>query len=156
LRVTPYESEFIEKLEKGAKLGPKQFIGDEELKEKFEEWCQPLVWLLLNKYYPIFKNGVDGKRYKIKEPELVIKYTNAYKKDSDFYMEFFDENFNFTNKDEDVESIQFVYDTFSAWYQSSYGSKSPPKKNLVEYLTKNKINHDKRNIKGIAFALGLN
>lgn len=152
LRVTPYESEFVE----SNPVGPKQFVGDEELKEKFEDWIQPLVWLLLNKYYPIFKEGLNGKRYKIKEPKLVTQYTNAYKKDSDYYMEFLDENFDFTGNDEDVESIQFVHDTFVAWYCSSYGDKAPPKKKFIDYLAKNKIKHDKRDIKGIAFALGLN
>jgi Megaviricetes DNA primase len=151
LRVTPYESEFVEK----NPVGPKQFLGDEELKEKFDDWVQPLVWLCLNKYYPIFKEGVGGKRYKIKEPELVTKYTNEYKKDSDFYIEFLDETFNFTDDEENTETIQFVYDTFSTWYLSSYGAKAPPKKKFIEYLNKNKIKHDKREIKGISFALGL-
>jgi Megaviricetes DNA primase len=151
LRVTPYESEFVE----SNPVGPKQFVGDEELKERFDDWVQPLVWLLLTKYYPIYKAGVNGKRYKIKEPKLVTKYTNEYKKDSDYYIEFLDENFNFTEDPEDTETIQFVYETFSNWYSSSYGDKAPPKKKFVEYLKKNKIQHDKREIKGIAFALGL-
>lgn len=152
LRVTPYESEFVE----ANPVGPKQFVGDEELKEKFDDWIQPLVWLLLTKYYTIYRDGVDGKRYKIKEPKLVTKYTNEYKKDSDYYIEFLAEQFNFTDNDEDTETIQFVYDTFSAWYTSSYGDKAPPKKKFQEYLKKNKIKHDKREIKGIVFALGLN
>lgn len=151
LRVTPFESEFVE----ANPVGPKQFLGDEELKEKFDSWIKPLVWLLLNKYYAIYKDGVNGKRYKIKEPELVKKYTNAYKKDSDFYVEFLDDNFNFTDNEEETETIQFVYDTFVAWYSSAYGSKPPPMKKFKEYLKKNKIKHDKREIKGIQYALSL-
>ena len=149
LRVTPYESEFVE----SKPVGPKQFLGDEELKEKFVLWTQPLIWLLLNKYYPIFKNGVNGKRYTIYEPSLVTQYTNAYKKDSDFYVEFLEENFEITGNDEDQETIQFVYDTFTNWYSSSYGDKAPPKKKFIDYLTKNKYKNDKRNIHGISFII---
>lgn len=151
LRVTPYDSEFVS----SNPVGPKQFIGDETLKEKFDDWVQPLIWLLLNKYYPIFKEGVDGKQYTIKTPEIVTLKTNDYKKDSDYYIEFLEESFKFTKDETDTESISFVYDAFVAWYKSSYGGQEPPRKRFVEYLEKNKIKHDKQNILGIKYALSL-
>jgi P4 family phage/plasmid primase-like protien len=61
LRVVPFESEFVDE----NPTGERQFAKDEELAEEFPEWRQPLMWLIITKYYPIYFNGVNGKKYKI-------------------------------------------------------------------------------------------
>lgn len=145
LRVTPYESEFIN----GIPKGPKQFVKDVELGEKIRDWTQPLCWLLLTKYYPIFMKGVRGKPYRIKEPALVTKYTNNYRADSDRYLEFIENNFIITNDEEDCETIKGMYELFKEWYTSSRGEKAPPRKDMVTYLKKNKYKMDKVNVYGV-------
>jgi len=151
LRVTPYETEFVEKNPQG----PKQFLIDEELGEEFPTWAQPFMWLILNKYYPIYKKGCDKKPYQISEPPKVTQYTNEYKKGSDIYMEFLDENVEMTGNKEDYEHMTVIFDSFKNWYTTSYSEKAPPKKEFIDYLKKNKYIIDKQKIYGIKYDVGL-
>lgn len=152
LRVTPYESQFVEQ----NPVGPKQFLIDEELQEEFPSWAQPLMWLIVNKYYPIYEKGLKGRKYKITEPDKVKLYTKNYKMDSDVYMEFLEENLITTNNDGDTENIAFLFETFRDWYSASYTEKPPPKKSFMSYLKKKKYKMDKQKIFGVKYALGLN
>lgn len=147
LRVTPFESEFVDENPKG----PKQFLKDEQLLEEFPQWAQPMMWLVLTKYYPIYQKGAYGKPYKILEPAKVIEHTKNYKKDTDVYTEFLEENVQPTNNDNDTESIALIYDSFRSWYSGSFREKAPSKKNFVSYLTKNNYKMDKQNIYGVNF-----
>ena len=125
LRVTPWETEFVDKPKESH-----QFKKDPKLQEKMEKWNQPFVWLLLNKYYPDYiKNGLI-------EPAKVTKYTNAYKKDSDVYLEFFTEYIKETNNVNDVEKIEYMFSLFKSWYKEAYSEKHPPKKEFSSYLEK--------------------
>jgi len=151
LRVTPYESEFVESNPQGLK----QFLIDEELSEEFEHWAQPLMWLVLNRYYPIYEKGVDGKKFRIAEPAKVKQFTNAYKMDSDIYMEFLEDGLIITKDEKDSENIGMVFDAFKSWYSTSYSEKAPPKKEFMNYLKKNKYTVDKQNIYGVKYAFNM-
>ena len=152
LRVTPYESEFVDHQPKGER----QFLKDEDLQEGFTKWAQPLIWLIINKYYPIYEAGIDGKKYKIKEPAKVTEYTNNYKIESDAYAEFLDEIIEKTDNDNDCEMISFLYDLYKKWYQLSYTDKPEPKKNFIGYLKKNNYKMDKQNVYRIKYVMGIN
>jgi P4 family phage/plasmid primase-like protien len=186
LRVTPFESSFVDKKPKG----PKQFRKDEELQEEFPQWAQPMIWLVITKYYPIFAAGIkqhdideddaaDNKRdqeedlqdneteeereknknkmcrFKIHEPDKIKQFTKNYKMDSDFYMEFIEENLIKTNNNNDSETIPFLFDTFRSWYTASYTEKPPAKKTFVAYFKKEHYKVDKQKIYGVKFALGM-
>lgn len=151
LRVTPFESRFVDE----NPVGDRQFLKDEELEEDFPKWTQAFMWLILTKYYPIYDAGIDGKKYKIKEPEKVKQFTKNYKMDSDVYMEFLDENIAKSENKKDTVSISFLYDTFRQWYKGSYTEAAPPKKNFVAYLTKCEYTIDKQQIYNVKYALGL-
>ena len=151
LRVTPFESEFVDELP----TKPNQFLKDEDLQEDFPNWAQPLMWLIVTKYYPIYAAGIDGKKFKINEPIKVTQYTKNYKLDSDMYAEFLDESLIKTKDDTRCEFIAFLFENFRQWYQLSYTEKPPAKKTFVAYLTKNNYKMDKQKIYGVEYILGL-
>ena len=146
LRVTPFESEFVDNNPDETK---RRFLKDEELQEEFIDWSRALMWLVVNKYYPTYKTGINGKRYKILEPTKVTQFTNNYKKESDLYMEFMIDNFTITDDKKDKEPISLTFEMFREWYSTSYSNKPPPRKEFVSYLKKNKYRIDRQFIYGI-------
>lgn len=149
LRVTPFESEFVEPDDAKNGLTENQFLKDDDLKEALPQWGPYLMWLIITKYYPIYEKGYGGKSFKIREPEIVKQHTNDYKTNSDIYAEFINSNINVTKDSNDTEKIDSLYDTFKSWYIGSYSDKAPDKKTFVNYFTKNKFKVDKRTIYGI-------
>jgi P4 family phage/plasmid primase-like protien len=151
IRVTPFESEFVD----GKPKGPNQFVKDEDLQEDFPTWAQPMIWMILTKYYPIYAAGIDGKSYKIREPDKVTQFTNSYKLDSDIYGEFLEESLVKTDDETKSECISFLFENFRQWYQASYTDKPPAKKTFTAYLKKNNYKMDKQKLYGVEYALGL-
>ena len=142
LRVTPFETEFVD----SDPEGNKQFLKDKQLYKKLEKWKESFMWLLLKKYYPLYKkNG-------LKEPSKVTQFTDKYKMDSDIYLEFIHENLVITNKKKDYESIAMVYTTFKSWYRESYATNScPSKKELKEYFATRDYKVKENRIFGVKF-----
>lgn len=137
LRVTPWESEFVDK-----PVEKHQFKKDTNLQEKMEKWGQPFAWLLLTKYYPKYKT------HGLEEPPKVTKYTNEYKKNSDIYCEFLTE-FVTDTPGSDGEKIDYLFELFKKWHKEAYQSKVPPKKEFVGYLTKKKYVIENKIVKNI-------
>lgn len=125
LRVTPWESEFVD----GKPAHPKQFKKDKELSGKFEQWKGALMWYLLTYYYPIYKKG------NMIEPEKVTQFTNKYQRQNDIIFEFMDA---YMEKTDDVNNTILVLDFYSRlkdWYNQSYANKcAKTKKDIVAYL----------------------
>ena len=44
------------------------------LHEEILDWVQPMMWLILNKYYPIYEKGIGGKKYTIVPPLRVTEF----------------------------------------------------------------------------------
>jgi P4 family phage/plasmid primase-like protien len=130
LRVTPWESEFID----GEPKNDHQFKKDYDLNEKLESWKQAFMWILVNKYYPDYiKNGIS-------EPKKVTMFTDKYKRDSDVYHEFLSQHV-VPGVITDSISIIALYETFKTWYKESYNKGSAPaKKEFIEYLTNKDYN----------------
>ena len=145
LRVAPFESEFVDE----NPTEPNQFLKDEDLQEDFPNWAQPLMWLVITKYYPIYEEGIAGKKFKIYEPQKVKDNTNDYKIGSDVYAEFLDENIEKTDDKKNVESMDSIAKLFKEWYTGSYSEKPPPKKNFIAYLKKNKYVIANQNVYGV-------
>ena len=141
LRVTPFESEFTDHPTK-----PHQFHKDDELMEKFELWKSAFIWLLINKWYPIYKKSG------LSEPDKVKQHTNNYKKQSDVFLEFIEENLEITKSTKDFESLDILYSTFKIWFNESNPVKcNISKKELQEYFKNNGYNTDKNHLYGAKF-----
>lgn len=150
LRVAPWESEFVDVdtngLLNGKELKENQFPKDYELTEKMNMWKRAFLWLLINKYYKIYKS--EG----LHEPEKVLEFTKKYKKSSDIFLEFLEENFVFTKDKKDFESLDIVYSTFKNWYKESFPTNQcPSKKELKEYLINHDYDTDVRYLYGVKF-----
>ena len=141
LRVTPFESEFTDN-----PTLAHQFAKDEDLPEKMELWKGAFIWYLINKYYKIYqKQG-------LKEPEKVLAHTKKYKKASDVYLEFIDENLEVTKSNKDFESVDILYSTFKNWFSESYSTKcNISKKEFIDYFLNNKYNIAKGYLYGAKF-----
>lgn len=107
---------------------PNERKGDKSLKGRIKKWNKAFMWLLLNKYYPLYKD--QG----ITEPRSVIEHTDKYKKDVDIYYEFMSENLVQTGNQKDSESFAAIFSTFKSWYKEYYDHHNPPKKNLTGYF----------------------
>ena len=112
---------------------PNQQKKDPELREKLKTWNVGLIWLLINKYYPIYKE----KKLDTIEPLRVKLSTDKYKKDSNIYIEFFNDHLE---NDKSKESLpkDLVWGLFKEWHSNAYnGSKAPPQKKLIEFFESN-------------------
>ena len=89
------------------------------------------MWLLLNKYYQSYKK--DGLE-KI-TPCKVKLSTDKYKQDSNFFLEFLNDQLERSEKERLPFSV--VYDLFKEWYAQNYNKKIPPQKKLREFLSIN-------------------
>ncbi len=152
LRVAPWESEFVDIDDNGMcggePLKENQFPKDYGLTEKLEEWKCAFLWYLINKYYKQYQKA----DLKIREPEKVLLFTKKYKKASDIYLEFLEDNMTFTEKKKDYETIEVVYAAFKYWHKESYSHNvCPSKKELVEYLTSHEYDIDARYLYGAKF-----
>jgi P4 family phage/plasmid primase-like protien len=92
LRVSPFNSHFV-KVDnpnakdnkftyKGKPLGKGQFPRDYQLSENMDIYKKAFSWLIINIYYPLYKQ--KG----LVEPPLVMEYTNKYQKDNDIMLDF--------------------------------------------------------------------
>jgi len=146
IRETPFESEFIEGTPDPKK--PRQFKMNKLLNERFDKWVQALMWMLIKIYYP----KCVACKFAIPEPAKVLECTKAYKKNSDIYLEFIEENLLKTGSDKDTEQITNIFDLFKGWYNTSYSEKAPPRKTFVTNLKKTGLKLDSQNIYGVKYA----
>lgn len=156
LRVSPWESKFVDYNKKTGKkinenngkecpLGNNEFPKDNKLNEKLSNKyiLRAFIWLLLNKYYPKYKNN----DYSIREPKKVTKFTNNYQKDNDFYSQFINENL--IKSTNNCVQISEVYNSFVSWFrQENSDSKCPSRNELKKYFKDNKYDIDKKKLKG--------
>ncbi len=154
LRVSPFESEFVDtnkagtKTLDGEKLKDFQFPKDKRLKRKLKHWKRAFMWLLINKYYKMYRDA-DGD---IIEPKKVTQYTDKYKKDSDKYHEYLSENITKTKNIKDIETLSNVYSAFRTWYKQSYpGNRPPSKSDFSDYLDNHGYKQKRGNVLKIRF-----
>jgi len=139
VRVIDFSQKFVDK-----PTLPNEQKKDPELRAKLKTWNQGFIWLLINKYYPIYRDkGLDSL-----EPETVKLSTNKYKKDSNIYMEFFTDMLE--NDEKETLPKELVWGIFKEWHDNSYnGSKAPPQKRLVEFFENNNYKINRGIIYGI-------
>ena len=134
LRVVEFTSEFKDEPNPEKDY---QFKIDHNLSNKLKNWGPAFIWLLLNKYYRIYKEGdkSSGISPGLKEPKEVKLCTNNYRVINDVYAEFIDENIEEYPKSN--LTIMEVFNVFKSWYKDTYGDiKCPAKKELKTYMDK--------------------
>jgi phage/plasmid-associated DNA primase len=88
------------------------------------------------------------------EPAKVKDFTNKYKKDSDFYMEYLNDFTELTGDEKDTETMIVIYRYFKAWFKEAYNEKPPAQKEFSNYLETAGYVIEKASVKGIRMTLG--
>ena len=127
LRVIQFCSKFTDTPTK-----PNEFMIDNTLKQKIEQWAPTFVSYLIHIY---------NTEYKLKthltDPNEVMAFTNQYKMENDFYTEFITEKIIVTNNSSDTIGRDNLWEEFRDWYKKAYDSKTNPKKSdFVKFMTK--------------------
>ena len=91
-----------------------EFPIDRTLKDQMKNWKELFMWLLIQ-YYKRYKR--DG----VKPPPEVTKVTDEYKRDSDFYSQFFNEHI--TQDMNNKLSCQDAYKYFKHWVKIAHENK---------------------------------
>ena len=136
IRVLHFSSSFVDNPNPN---NSSEFAKDRKLNNKFDEWKEAFMWILIDKLKEYKKHG-------IKEPTQVMQASKDYKKKSDMYEQFLDDTFFITENETDRMSIAELYDAFRCWWRSSMSGTLPNKNDLMDYVQANtKIKRVNRN-----------
>lgn len=127
LRVLPFKSEFVDNPTEAH-----QFKKDPYLCEKLDEWKEAFMSILIH-YYKKYSTGG------LKEPEEVIKYTKEYRKVSDIYAEFIDDNIEVipAGDKQMITTMSQIYSIFKDWYRENHpDTKCHTKPDVKRYFEK--------------------
>ena len=141
-RVVEHTQKFVDEPTK-----PNEHPKDPELRGKLKTWHKPFMWLLLTKYYPIYKKyGIEKL-----EPECVKLSTQKYKQDSNVYYEF-KEEFIQDSAPGDRLSRNSMWNMFKEWHTNNYNDrKLPGTKELYKYFEDNGYEKRGNSFCGITF-----
>jgi len=127
LRVIQFGSKFTDTPTK-----PNEFMIDNTLKHKIEQWAPTFISYLIHIYNTEYKS----KTY-LTEPIEVMAFTNQYKMENDYYTEFINDKITITNNNNDTISRDNLWEEFKDWYKKAYDSKNQPKRtDFIKYITK--------------------
>jgi len=116
IRVVDFMSIFCENPVQGDKDKPYQYLLDKDMKQKFNEWKEIFLSMLIAKAFE-----TDGK---VDDCPIVMKSSESYKESQDFIAEFMgdriiaDPKGRITKGDVNCE--------FCSWYEANYGKKDKP------------------------------
>jgi P4 family phage/plasmid primase-like protien len=113
IKVVEFTQRFVENPKK-----PNEHKKDGKLKENLKKWKGAFMWLLLNKYYPIYaEKGLESL-----EPECVSVATRKYKEDSNFIIDFINTHYVKTENTNEKLKLDDVWATFQEWFKSINGN----------------------------------
>jgi P4 family phage/plasmid primase-like protien len=133
VRVVHFGSKFVDYPDE---RDPTQFKKDESLKDKFDTYAEPFMWILIQYFKIYMKEG-------LKEPEEVTKQTKAYQAEMDRFQEWINADVVRTfNKDEHRLKKKDAHATYMDWMNENYSGN--PKLQLSDFV---KLMNKKFNMK---------
>ena len=102
---------------------------DEELSEKFTEWKEALMWVLIQYYDRWRKNG-------LREPKSVIAFTEQYKSQNDQFRDFFEEYIIKDPTAEEPIQLKEVWQKYQEWCIQNDETSKQKRPELQKYLEK--------------------
>lgn len=127
IRVVNFTSSFVDHPNPE---NPNEYSKDKTLSDKFDGWKEAFMWMLLEYM----------KRYKregMHEPLQVVQASKEYKKRSDSYLQFIDDNFEHTANEQDKMSFQDVVEAFKMWWRNTNTTPPPSTSDLMDYIFAN-------------------
>ena len=126
IRVVPFKSLFTENPVEGDAEKPYQFMLDKNIEEKFGEWGEVFMAMLVD---IVFKTGGI-----VNDCNIVMSKSNEYRQSQDYISEFIRDR---VTRDQSGRIKQMeLNNEFSIWYMSNYGGRGPSPKELHEYMDK--------------------
>jgi P4 family phage/plasmid primase-like protien len=105
IRVVEFTSKFVENPDPG---NPHEFLMDMEMAQKFEDWKEPFMSLLIDMYINCYrKTG-------IREPEEVMKCTRDYQRSNDGFLDFVESEMDKVSDAITIDSGE-VFSNFRSW-----------------------------------------
>ena len=129
IRVVNFNSSFVETPNPE---NENEYLKDKTLSDRFEQWREAFIWVLIEYLKRYKKHGMQ-------DPSYVVKASLDYKKKSDTFLQFMDDNFVSTNKDSDRVSSQEVFEAFKMWWRSCQNTQVPSKTDLLDYLNNKQV-----------------
>ena len=109
-----------------------EFLIDNTLKHKIEQWAPVFVSYLIHIYNTEYKN----KAY-LKEPNEVIASTKQYKAENDHFTEYIIQCIDVTTNNKDVVGMKTLWDDFKRWFNDFHGgTKMPKSTEFNKFMTK--------------------
>ena len=124
IRVVPFTSSFVDHPNP---QNENEYAKDRKLTKKFDLWKEAFMWILIQRSKNYMKQGIN-------EPRLVIQASSEYKKKSDAFMTFLEENFEQSNQEADKITSQQMYETCKLWWRNTMNTNPPTKSDLMDYI----------------------
>lgn len=140
IRVINFDQKFVEKPK-----AKNEHKIDNNLPKRLESLKAAFMWLLINKYYPIYEaNGLDALT-----PECVMEATNRAKVDTEPYLKFSEELITFD--EESFMDIDELKSCYIVWYLDAYTKKAIKPAGIIDYFVGEGCIKKGKSIKGIKF-----
>lgn len=117
--------DFISRFVEGEPTGKYEFKKDTSLTQSFPSWA-PWFFVILTEYYKLYKK--EG----LVMPKEIEKATMEYRKDSDAYALFIDDNI--VEEEGEVLKLEQAYTIFKEWFRNEFDDKPPPRRAFKHYL----------------------
>lgn len=111
------------------------FKVDRTLKMKMEKWKEPFVYLLLHKYYRLFKQNNKN----LVSPDCVKAFTDKFKDENDIYQPFVETFVETTNNKLDTIKIKELYQKVISWFRENHQGEKEPSQQVIKKYFENKF-----------------
>ncbi len=140
IRVINFDQKFVDKPTK-----VNEHKIDNNLPKRLESLKGAFMWLLINKYYPIYEaKGLDELT-----PPCVMEATNRAKVDTEPYLKFSEELITFD--EESLMDIDELKSCYIVWYLDAYTKKAMKPAGIIDYFVGERCIKKGKLIKGIKF-----
>jgi P4 family phage/plasmid primase-like protien len=127
IRVVEFQSKFVNNPDPE---NPLEFTRDSYLSDKMKDWPETFISMLIEHY----KNY---KKYGLREPAEILKYTNEYQKRCDSISEFIEEYAYKSDNSDDIITLNNIYEDYREWFIDMYSNlKQPSKSEFITYMKK--------------------
>ena len=126
IRAVPFKSLFTDNPIQGDKDKPYQYKLDKYIDEKFDEWKEVFLAMLVKVMYET--NGVAT------DCDIVMAKSNEYRQSQDYISEFIRDRVT-RDPSGKIKKME-LNNEFSIWYMANYGGRGPSPKDLHEHMDK--------------------
>lgn len=127
IRVVNFTSSFVDNPNPE---NPNEYAKDKTLSNRFDGWREAFMWMLIEHLKRYKREGMG-------EPSQVVQASKEYKKRSDSYLQFLDDNFVNTGNEQDKMSFQEINEAFKMWWRNTNTTPVPSTNDLLDYICAN-------------------